>query len=79
MVKLDEVVESHEHRHDQSNLHSYKCASCCKSAVGLLSCCHETDIRMHSLRLLRLIDTKPAASSQQVSCKLIVKTFHPQG
>ena len=79
MVKLDEVVESHEQRHDQSNLHSKKCASCSKSPAGLLSCCHEADIRMRSHRLLWLHDNKSAASSQQASCKLIVKTFHPQG
>ena len=57
----------------------YKVASCSKSAVGLLPCCHQADIRMRSHRLLRLInDNKSAASCRQACCKLIVKTFYTQ-
>ena len=39
---------------------------------------YQADIRMRSHRLLRLDDNKSAACSQQVWCKLIVKTFYPQ-
>ena len=36
-----------------------------KFAAGLLSCCHEVDIRMRSHRFLRLDNNKSAASCQQ--------------
>ena len=37
------------------------------SRLGLLSCCHQADIRMRSHRLLRLNDDKSAASCQDLS------------
>ena len=61
-----------------SRIHSRKHVSCSKSAVGLLPCCHQADIRMRSHRLLRFDNNKSAASCQQACWKLIVKTFYPQ-
>ena len=47
-------------------LHSQKCASCSKSAAGLLPCSHQADIRIRPHRMLaRLDDNKSAASCQQ--------------
>ena len=56
--------------------HSRKRASC----RSLLQACylavtHQAKIRMRSHRLLQLNDNKSAASFQQASCKLIVKTL----
>ena len=55
-----------------------KCASCSKSAAGLLPCCHQDDIRMRSHRLLRLDDNKSAASCQHAWFKLIIGTLYSQ-
>ena len=55
-----------------------KRVSCGKSAVGLLPCCHQADIRMRSHHLFRLHDNKFAASCRETWCKLIVKIFCPQ-
>ena len=60
----------------EAHIHSQKRASWSKSAVGLLPCSHQDDIRMRSYRLLRLDDNKSAARCQQAWWKLIVKTFH---
>ena len=55
-----------------------KRASCSKSAVGLLPCGHQADIRTRSHRLLRTDGNKFAASCQKACSKLIVKTFYPK-
>ena len=52
--------------------------NCSKSAVGLLPCCHQADIRMRSHCLLRFDGNKFAASCQQACGKLIVKIFYSQ-
>ena len=59
-------------------VHSQKRTNCSKSAAGLMSCCHQADIRMHSHRLLRLDDNTSAASCHQGCDELIIKTFYPQ-
>ena len=62
----------------ENAVHTQKRVSCSKSAIGVLPCSHQADIRMRSHRLLRLDDNKSAASCQQAWYKLIVKTFYPQ-
>ena len=53
-------------------VHRQKRASCSKSAVGLLPCSHQADIRMCSHCLLRLDDNKSAESCEHAWCKFIV-------
>ena len=56
-------------------LHSQTRASCSKSAAGLLSCCHQADIRMRSHRLLWLDDNISAASCQQALLQVDCQDF----
>ena len=58
-------------------LHCQKRASCSKSALTSLPCCHQADTSMRSHRLLRLDGNRSAPSCQQACCKLIVRTFYP--
>ena len=64
VLMLEPKVDNNKDIHS-STIHGQKRASCSKSAAGLLTCCHQADIRMHSHRLLRLDDNKSAASCQQ--------------
>ena len=56
------------------DLLSQERATCSKSAVGLLPCSHQADIRMCSHCLLRLDDNKSLPGLMQVDCQDFLST-----